>query len=463
MTTGWTYRLLAVTGVVGFVILSVLVANSLPLQQLFTTYIPLFNRLEPTVLFGQDLRNAVLLSVLFSIVILYPIYRPRPRRILNITFLTQKRVGVVGLALATVGYFEWSHRLPRTTLVMMTAFLALALPVWFVVIRRPNMGSDQRTILVGDDLDQMRASQQGDSVLGYLCPPTALPMETPEKAMFDGGTSGVDGLEYLGGLSRLEDMLVQHDVDTVVLAFSQPDRAEFFGALDACFEHGVDAKVHKQYADSVLIANDAVGELVDIEIEPWDPLDYLVKRTFDVAVAATALLTLAPITILIMIAIWVEDEGPIFFEQKRTYLYGETFKIRKFRTLRETEGGEVGVYIDEDRHTLLGKFLRTTHLDEIPQLWSILVGDMSVVGPRPAQTELEPEFENETVQWRRRWFVKPGLTGLAQINDATSQEPAEKLQYDLQYIRDQSLLLDLKILVRQLWKVGVELLQSSYR
>jgi lipopolysaccharide/colanic/teichoic acid biosynthesis glycosyltransferase len=94
-----------------------------------------------------------------------------------------------------------------------------------------------------------------------------------------------------------------------------------------------------------------------------------------------------------------------------------------------------------------------THLDEIPQLWSILIGDMSVVGPRPAQTDLEGEFEDAAATWKRRWFVKPGLTGLAQIRDATSEEPALKIDYDVEYIRCQSFTFDLKIVIRQLWQV----------
>ena len=101
--------------------------------------------------------------------------------------------------------------------------------------------------------------------------------------------------------------------------------------------------------------------------------------------------------------------------------------------------------------------LRRTHLDEIPQLWSILVGEMSVVGPRAAWTEEEETvLEREAEAWRKRWFVKPGLTGLAQINDAKSTDPEAKLRYDLRYIREQSFWFDLKIVVRQVWKVLVD-------
>ncbi|MFC7041700.1 sugar transferase [Halonotius sp. GCM10025705] len=124
----------------------------------------------------------------------------------------------------------------------------------------------------------------------------------------------------------------------------------------------------------------------------------------------------------------------------------------KFRTLKPVDE-TVDLDIDGARRTPLGDFLRMTHLDEIPQLWSILVGDMSVVGPRPAITELEPDYQEQLSEWRRRWFVKPGLTGLAQINDATGTEPAEKLRYDIKYIRKQSFIFDIQIVFRQIWKV----------
>ena len=115
---------------------------------------------------------------------------------------------------------------------------------------------------------------------------------------------------------------------------------------------------------------------------------------------------------------------------------------------------------ENERITRVGRVLRRTHLDEIPQLWSILRGDMSVVGPRAVWTEEEYLLENESEMWRKRWFVKPGLTGLAQINDVSSLNPEEKLRYDLQYVRDQSFQYDLQIVTRQLWKVGADVLET---
>ncbi|QSG01716.1 sugar transferase [Natranaeroarchaeum sulfidigenes] len=459
MLTGWPYRIASAIGTVVLALTAVLVANHPVPQRVFTEYVPLFNRLEPTVLWGSSLVLVVGLTVGAVTLALVPLYKPRPRRVLDTVALTEKRLVASGLALAAIGFFNFSYRVPRATLVMTMGLLGLALPVWFVWIRHRPDTDGSRTIIVGDDPAQIERLQPDvDSpLLGYLCPTHAVKQipvpgsshREPETVVADGGDVG---LKRLGGLSRLEDILVEHDIDTVVLAFHQPDRQEFFGALHACHDHGVNAKVHRDYADSVLVSEGSVGTLVDVDLKPWDAQDLVFKRLFDIAFAGSALLVLAPVIGLIALAIKIEGHGPIFYEQERTCLDGDTFIVRKFRTLIPTDS-DVDLDIEEDRETPLGNFLRTTHLDEIPQLWPILAGQMSVVGPRPAITELEPGYRDEVDEWQQRWFVKPGLTGLAQINDATGHEPEKKLRYDVQYIRKQSFWFDVKIVLRQLWKV----------
>ncbi|WP_257301051.1 sugar transferase [Haloarchaeobius sp. FL176] len=458
MNGGWRYRLASVAGVVALTVLVVALANSSLVQSLLGS-LPLLNRLPVDSPSGMEGVFEITVTVVVVTAVFIPLYKPRPRRIVDTVVLGQKRVLVAMLALATIGYFDYTYRLPRLTLLTVAPLLLVVLPAWFVWIRRRPSGEAERAIIVGDDPDRVKqlVEEVDIPLLGYLCPTVAFDGNgdtEPAIAITDGGT----GLERLGGLSRIEDVLVEYDVDTVVLAFEHTDRAEFFGALDACYEHGVAVKVHRDHADAVLTEDIEVGTLVDVQVEPWDIQDYVFKRGFDVAFAGTALFVLSPVIALIALAIKLEGNGPILFSQDRTYLFGETFTVYKFRTLKPDPDGEVGTTFEGDRETPLGNFLRTTHLDEIPQLWSILTGGMSVVGPRPAQTALEDDFEAETAQWRQRWFVKPGLTGLAQINEANSQNPREKIQYDIQYIRNQGLWYDLKIVIRQLWKVFQDVL-----
>lgn len=142
----------------------------------------------------------------------------------------------------------------------------------------------------------------------------------------------------------------------------------------------------------------------------------------------------------------------------------------KFRSMVENAEDATGATIsDEDaggvdpRVTRVGRVLRQTHLDEIPQLWAVLKGDMSVVGPRPERPELDSDIQTGVVDWRKRWFVRPGLTGLAQVNDVTGADPVEKLRYDLQYVKKQSIWFDMKVVIRQVWKVVVDAVEAFRR
>ncbi len=463
MWTGWRYRVAGVGGVAALAALAVFLANLLPLQRVFTTYVPLFWRLDPVVLEGRELYFAMALTAAVVVGCLIPLFKPRPRRILDIVELAHKRVLVAGSVLATLGFFNYSYRLPRATLVMAIGFLFLFVPVWFMSIRRSPAGAMSRTVIVGDDPETMEAMLDATDapIIGYVAPlRRAIGVERSENVLIaDGGR--LDRLNNLGGLSRLDEVLVEYDIDTALLAFGAPDRAEFFGALDACYEHGVTVKVHRQHADSVLTSKFGSDELLDVELEPWDTFDHMAKRAFDMLFGSVGLLIATPLLFVIALAIKLDDGGSILYGQERTATFGDTFRIYKFRSMVENVEDAEPVDDEENPYiTRVGGVLRTTHLDEIPQLWSILKGDMSVVGPRAVWVDEEFELEAIADDWRKRWFVKPGLTGLAQINDVSSTDPEAKLRYDIEYIRRQSFWFDLQIVTRQLWKVFSDVMST---
>jgi len=460
---GWRYRIGSVLGVVVLSMGAVVLANRPTLQSAFTTYVPLFWRLDPTVLSGRSLHITMVLTAVITVGCLVPLFKPRPRRLLDTVFIAHKRVLVAGSALATLGFFNYSYRLPRATLAMAITVLFVAVPAWFLALRHSPTTSAADAVLVGDDPDALAAMEDATElpVAGYVAPPPQT-LETGADRSAPVATDGgeLPGVQSLGGLSRLNEILVEHDIDTAVLAFNEPDRAEFFGALDTCYDHGVTAKVHPQHADCVLTDGYNSGTLLDVELEPWDPLARIAKRLFDVAFAVSALTVTAPLLALIATLIKLEDGGPILYSQDRTTTFGDTFNVYKFRSMVVDAESKSGAKLsDEDnggidpRVTRVGHILRQTHLDEVPQLWSILVGKMSVVGPRPERPELDIDMETDAGGWRSRWFVKPGLTGLAQINDVTGHEPKKKLRYDIEYVRRQSLWVDIRIVVRQLWQV----------
>ncbi|WP_134671805.1 sugar transferase [Halorussus marinus] len=465
MVSGYRYRAASVAGTILASVLAVSIADLLIVQSALLS-VPIVRRLSVHVLTTDEVVLAMMTTVAVVVGSLVPLFKPQPRRILDTVLLVQKRVVVAGLALAAIGYFDYTYRLPRTTLIGTVAVLFITLPAWFVVIRRRPFGGE-RAVVVGDDPAEIHDMLEATDmpVIGYISPPSRYSSTAPESgalALADGsGRNGSVDVEYLGGFARLNEVLVEYDIDTAILAFEQADRAEFFGALDTCYEHGVDAKVHRDHVDDVLTRTDVGDEMiVDVDLEPWDWQDYAFKRVFDMAFAVVGLLAFAPLILVIAVAIKMDSPGPVLYSQERTAEFGETFTVYKFRSMVTDAEAATGAKISEEdnggvdpRVTQVGGFLRTTHLDEIPQLWSILIGDMSVVGPRPERPELDEDIQTGVVEWRKRWFIKPGLTGLAQINDVTGHEPEKKLQYDIEYVRKQSFWFDVKVVVRQVWKV----------
>lgn len=174
------------------------------------------------------------------------------------------------------------------------------------------------------------------------------------------------------------------------------------------------------------------------------------KRAFDIIVALLGVLLTAPVWPIVVIAT-VRTRGAFFFHQLRVGEDGNAFTMYKFRTMRldaEPEGKAVWAQVSDPRIRFGGRFLRETHLDELPQLWNVLKGDMSIVGPRPERPELVPMLEEAIPHWARRQRVKPGITGWAQVRQGYAGDCdgcEEKLSYDLWYLRHRTLLLDLAI------------------
>lgn len=182
------------------------------------------------------------------------------------------------------------------------------------------------------------------------------------------------------------------------------------------------------------------------------------KRPFDLAVVASALTLLAPLWLLLLTAIplliRLEDGGPIFYRQTRLGRGGRRFELLKFRTMvvdAETETGPVWAGPSDPRITRVGGVLRRLRFDELPQLLSVLRGEMSLVGPRPERPELAERFEHDLPGFSRRLRVRPGIVGLAQAAGGYHASPRQKLRYDDLYIRTMSPWLDLKLIVWCVW------------
>lgn len=192
-------------------------------------------------------------------------------------------------------------------------------------------------------------------------------------------------------------------------------------------------------------------EYIIMRIEPTDSVNYLfVKRFIDILASLAAGIVFAVPMLLIALAICIDSRGPVIFKQERLGQCGKPFIMYKFRSMymdAEKYGPQWADRIDW-RCTRVGRFLRKTRLDELPQLWNILRGDMSIVGPRPERAYFYEQFETYIHGFHNRLVVKPGLTGWAQINGGYDLKPEEKILFDMEYIENQSLELDMKCILK---------------
>jgi len=205
----------------------------------------------------------------------------------------------------------------------------------------------------------------------------------------------------------------------------------------------------------VLVSTGIVGWVVRFARKRFQEF----KRVFDVVVSAIGLVIVSPIIAFVAIIIKTVSQGPVFFKQQRVGLGGKIFDIYKLRTMRvdaEKYTGPVWAKENDPRLIKFGKIIRKMHIDELPQLFNVLIGDMSIVGPRPERPELVKVLKGVISDYEKRLKVKPGITGLAQVwhkYDETIQDVKKKIKYDLLYIREMCLMVDLRILARTFFVV----------
>jgi len=175
----------------------------------------------------------------------------------------------------------------------------------------------------------------------------------------------------------------------------------------------------------------------------------LIKRLFDLLISLVLLILLSPVMLVIAVLVRIKLGKPVLFSQERPGLHGRLFRLYKFRTMRDLRGPDGRLLPDEERLTKFGRFLRASSLDELPELFNVLKGEMSLVGPRPL---LVAYLDRYTPEQARRHEVLPGITGWAQVNGRNALSWEAKFKLDVWYVDNQTFCLDLKILFLTLWK-----------
>ena len=224
--------------------------------------------------------------------------------------------------------------------------------------------------------------------------------------------------------------------------------------LKICFAKGKRVYITPKISDIIIRSADTLAvfdtPLLLANNSTLNITERIIKRAFDIFLSAFGLIILSPLMILISLAIFLYDRGPVFYRQTRYTKNGKTFRILKFRSMipnAEKDGVARLAAEKDDRITPVGKFIRATRLDELPQFFNILSGDMSFVGPRPERPEIADEYVKELPEFAFRLRVKAGLTGYAQIFGKYNTTSYDKLKLDMIYVENCSLLMDLKLLL----------------
>ncbi len=266
----------------------------------------------------------------------------------------------------------------------------------------------------------------------------------------------------VGGLEQLPELVRRLCPEELVVAFHPPRLEAFWRAVGVATEAGVGVKMlpelYRLAMGQARIRRLYGTRLLEVNPELLRPWQAFVKRALDVGISVLVLVGGAPVWLLVALAIWIDSGRPILFVQERVGKDGRRFRLYKFRTMVAKEDADRAWRHSHDpRITRIGRWLRKTHLDEIPQFWNVLKGEMSIVGPRPERPYYVELFTAMVPEYPRRHIVKPGITGWWQVcrrrdlDDPTPEGVRHRVELDFYYIENQSLALDFEIMLRTLW------------
>lgn len=364
-------------------------------------------------------------------------------------------VGVINLAIYLVAFFLIPNQLPRVFFLYFLVIVWSAITLWrwaYTVLFFPPQ---YRVLIIGRGAEGesiarvlKQASKLNYQVLGYVDDNLAARQ------------TASDGLPVLGRTADLPELVQQLQVHAVVLAMKRKVRRALFERLVECQARGVRVSLmsdlYAQLCRKIPIEHiDPAWAIHVMHDRPlFSPLQLGLKRLMDLGLGMIGLLILGSILPMVALAIRLDSSGPIFYRQTRCGQAGTTFSIIKFRTMSndaEKDGRARWATQGDARVTRVGRLLRKTRLDELPQVLNVLHGDMSIVGPRPERPELIVELQQVIPYYNTRMMVKPGLTGWAQVHynyGNTVTDALIKLQYDFYYLRYWTLWLDLYTVFR---------------
>jgi sugar transferase (PEP-CTERM system associated) len=377
----------------------------------------------------------------------------------DLTVRLMSALGTTSLILAVLYYLAPHWIIGRGVFLIAVAFMITFVIAWraaFAWLTR-RVSPRERLLLVGTNTAAVdlarelfaRRQELGVDIVGFVDP--------------DRSRIGAPVLNpgVVGAIDDIPDLVSRLSVDRVVVSLSDArGRLPMDQLLDIRFSNGVTfdhlASVYEEYTGKIAVENLRPSWLIFSEGFRKTRLLMAVKRALDVVLAAIGLVLGFPLMVFVGLLVKCTSRGPMFYHQTRVGLRGKEFTVHKFRTMcqhAERMTGPVWSAANDSRITPIGRFLRRTRLDELPQLWNVLKGEMSFVGPRPERPEFVGELTTRIPYYGQRHVLKPGVTGWAQVRytyGASVEDAIEKLQYDLYYIKNLSIALDIVIMFETL-------------
>ncbi len=316
----------------------------------------------------------------------------------------------------------------------------------------------RRTLIVGWDKSSWRLSDEilkfpalGYKVVGFAS----------ERKIDKNSTLTYKNLPLLGALDEIERIVNKEKIQEIIFAIKGNSKKKVMDVVHQCNGLPVNFKIVPDLYDIVMgqvRTNQIYGfPLIDIMPQFMPEWERKIKRLMDIIISSAILIIFSPIWLLIALAIRLESPGPILYKQQRVGKDGKIFTIYKFRSMvhgAESETGPRWAARQDPRVTRVGKIIRKPRLDEVPQFFNVLKGEMSLIGPRPERPYFVEKFKNQIPFYTHRLKVQPGITGWAQIKgeyDTSLENVKTKLQYDLFYLENMSLRMDLKILLNTIY------------
>jgi exopolysaccharide biosynthesis polyprenyl glycosylphosphotransferase len=395
----------------------------------------------------------VVLLLQFAVLYFFGFYdAPRPRGRIELL----RRLGTASTfqAMALMAYWFLANRdFPRSVLLLFVAFDFLLLFGWRLLLDRTERRRERRVAIAGGGgaarelaVTLAREPWHGLRVVGWVMIPgeSLLPEQEPALGPLLGST---EDLAPLLAADRIDDILLVGSSDSWQtrlidgLAGTRPDHTSVL-LLPGPFESLIGRMRYRWVHDLPLI---------EVVRETEWRINWPLKRLLDLAAGSLLLLLAAPVMALCALAVRSTSPGAVLYRQVRVGRDQKPFQLHKFRTMREdaeAESGEVLAQPGDPRLTSIGAFLRRFRLDELPQLFNVIGGSMSLVGPRPERPGFVRRYLEEVPGYAERFSLAPGLTGLAQVNGDYYSSPQNKLRYDLAYMANWTLWLDLSILLR---------------